>query len=843
VITTIAGEFNPYDPLDLRYDIAYNQHVLLAVSGYGITANDYIVSGTTLTIKSSFAKYFTKPQSYSFKATFAKAMATITKDFSFQVVDSKYPYQITNGGFETGDYLGWNGYQVWKDESGMFSYRSERIVNTANYGSSNANAYNRDGQYHLGVYAYPYVNANKDLNQERMGMLRSSDFVLGGSGWIGFKLGGGQNPGTAYISIKNSVTNIEVARYANRHFGKTIVSGTDNAEAYMFQYYADLSSHIGEELYVLAVDAASHEWNVLSLDSVVTYMPTTPTPTPNQLATDIKPNINGLGTATNAMSNPLSANVNLWEDPSGIFRYQDGSARTNAVMGDGALGVVRSPSFKIVRSANRYLVWEWEGSLMLDKQIFLSVKETLTNNEVVRLVRRDNLSTKSSGGMDKHWYDLGGLSEDKEYYIELTDNAKSSWGLISLRNINLAPEGDSHIQVATDVAVNCFYGLGRVDFTSGGYRSASDYSYDPVTTVMDGVVSLGVNAGHEAIIGYRTNSNNTWTQYRQAGGATLDASLTSSSFEGMSIKRGMLQGLLSANTYQYRFGDRGQIGPWRSFKTPDPDEIVFSWATDSQALSLEGAKVFNRLVEKAVSIEPKISFGLLTGDTVEQGADDKMWQWFSEATIKKTDMPFMAIPGNHDYYDGNSGWLNNSHFEAFWPHPTNGYNGYSSYYFNIGPALFVMVDSVDTAYGQSQINWFNQAVSAANADIVIVGTHYSAYGGHHLTTSAAFRDVWAPVFDANHVDLVLSGHDHLFTRTPPMRDGSVNRTSGTIYVSGGSASEKIYDVPSELFGQYDYYLPYQTNVVTIFTITSTTLSAKTVTIDGVQIDNFSINIS
>ena len=479
---------------------------------------------------------------------------------------------------------------------------------------------------------------------------------------------------------------------------------------------------------------------------------------------------------------------------------------------------------------------------MLDKQIFLSVKETLTNNEVLRLVRRDNLAAKSSGGMDKHWYDLGGLSEDKEYYVELVDNAKSSWGIISLRNIDLASEGDSRIQVATDVAVNCFYGLGKVDFVSGGYRSASNFSYDPVTSVMDGIVSLGANASQEAILGYRTNSNNAWAQYRQAGGETVDVSATSTTFEGMSLKRGPLPGLQAASTYQYRFGDRGQIGPWRHFKTPDPNEIVFSWATDSQATSLNGAKVFNNLVQKAISVEPKTSFVLLTGDIVEQGADDKMWQWFSEATIKKADMPFMAVPGNHDYYDGSSNWLDNSHFEAFWPHPTNGSNGYSSYYFKIGSTLFVMLDAVDVSYGQSQINWFNQVVSAANAAIVIVGTHYSAYGSHHLTTAAAFRNVWGPVFDANEVDLVLSGHDHLFTRTPPMRGGTVNRASGTIYVSGGSASEKIYDVPSELGGLYDYYLPYQTNVVTIFTITSTSLTAKTIASDGVHLDTFSITI-
>lgn len=427
-ITPIVDEFNLDDESDLRFSISAGQYSFMRLEGLGITEGDYEINDDILTIRSDYLRYFQNIGVYELGAIFSLGENEYREPVSFEIFKDQSEHRIHNAGFETGDFHGWNAYQLWKDEAGLSSFRSERIVDNPFYGSLNANTYNRDGNFHLGVYASPYDNENKDLNQERMGMLRSSDFVLGGSGWISFKLGGGQNMGTAYLSIKESATNVEVARYGNRHFGNTALSGTQNAEAYLFQYYADLSAHIGKTLYVLVTDAASHEWNVLALDSVETYFPSAPTPTLQEVAHDIKPVISNIGQNRPSISNTLSDNVSDWEDPFDIFQFANNSAQTNKTSGDGALGVVRSPAFKFSSTGNRILVWEWEGALNLDKQIFLLVKEARTNIEVLRLTRRADLASKSGGGMDKHWFDLGVLPEDREYYVELVDNAKSSWG-------------------------------------------------------------------------------------------------------------------------------------------------------------------------------------------------------------------------------------------------------------------------------------------------------------------------------------------------------------------------------------------------------------------------------
>jgi len=837
-IAPIIDTFNLDDELDLIFSINSGMYSFSHVEGLGITATDYEFLGGNLSIKSHYLRYFLSDGIYELDAVFTNIEGQVTEKLIFEIVRDNHSNRIHNAGFETGDYHGWNAYQLWKDESGLSSFRSERIVNNPNYGSLNANTYNRDGNYHLGVYASPYSGTNKDINQERMGMLRSSDFVLGGSGWISFKLGGGQNIGTAYLSVKESVTNIEIARFGNRHFGNTAISGTANAEAYLFQYYADLSAHIGKTLYVLVTDAASHEWNVLSLDSVETFLETAPTPTPEEVAIDIKPVIYGIGQNNTSIINTLSSNVNNWEDPSNIFQFTDNRARTNKTLGDAALGVVRSPAFKVSSLGNRALVWEWEGALNLDKQIFLLVKEVHTNIEVLRLTRRDNLSSKSGGGMDKHWYDLGWLAPDKEYYVELVDNAKSSWGLISIRNIDIVPINDSRASLATDMAINCNYGLARVDFATGGYRQASDYSYEQVTSVLDVFVSLGEDASTSAILGYQTNSNHTWIEYRKQW--QMSVSIEPSAYnDTQGVKRVEFNELHQNATYQYRIHDRANASSWKRFLTPDPNDFTFAFAGDSQSLSLESAHILENLFSAALYHDEGISFGLMTGDLVEEGANEKMWQWFFEATRTRETMAIMGVPGNHDYYATDGVWFNNNLFEQKIPHPRNGIGSFSSYYFKIGNALFIMLDAVDSTYGQSQIDWFRGIVSDNPATHIIVGTHYSAYGGHHATTSENFRNVWSPVFDECNVDVVLSGHDHLFTRTPPMRNNIVNRSNGTIYLTGGSASAKIYDVPASLYSQYDFYMSARQNVITIVNVTNTAINFTTINPNGDIVDQFS----
>jgi len=365
-----------------------------------------------------------------------------TLDHSLITVYNESAYQVLNGGFETDTLYGWNVWRLWKDEAPMAAWDVSLVTNSTYFDGSFP--YGRDGSYNMGITSSG--GTNWDQNSERMGYLRSSDFILGGSGWISFKLGGGQCTSFAYMSIRKTSDNTEVARFGNPNYKNTTIATAQygptitNAEAFLFQYYFNLSSvaTLGDSYYVLFCDTSAYSWSILSIDSVITYYPAAPTPGSNQTAVNILPSIYLAGSATTALSNGLTANVDNWGDPNAVFRWDGGAGRTNKVSGDADLGVARSSAFKI-DSSIKYLRWQWEGNISQDKRIYLSIREVGTNIEVLRLIRRYDQRNKTGGGFDFHWYDLSTvLSTSKEYYIELSDNMDGDYGLISVKEISIS---------------------------------------------------------------------------------------------------------------------------------------------------------------------------------------------------------------------------------------------------------------------------------------------------------------------------------------------------------------------------------------------------------------------
>ncbi|MCF7932642.1 MAG: InlB B-repeat-containing protein [Acholeplasmataceae bacterium] len=359
-------------------------------------------------------------------------------------------FEVENKGFETGDLYGWNVYNIWKNETGMQAWEDARVISDTYFGS---NPYDRDGSYNLGiVWSAENGNGSWDASSERMGHLRSSDFELGGSGWISFKLGGGRDESFAYVSVRRADTNKEVARFGNRHYNDTGVASTQygstitNAEAFMFQYYFDLLAvdgvSLGDEFYFVITDASSFSWTILSADSFETYYTNVPTPSADELADNIVPTIDGIATATNQIvsGNPFVSGLTGWTNVTGNFRFDGDGARSDQG-GDGATGVLRSSAFSI-DGDNKYLRFEWAGGLKYDKQIFISIKEVGTNIEVIRIVRRDSLSGKEDNNFDNHMADLSGLDTTKLYYIEIADDRDGGWGVSHVKSVRLINQAE-----------------------------------------------------------------------------------------------------------------------------------------------------------------------------------------------------------------------------------------------------------------------------------------------------------------------------------------------------------------------------------------------------------------
>jgi hypothetical protein len=173
-------------------------------------------------------------------------------------VEAPSPYEIANAGFETGSLGGWTIEGDAFDHAGVTdeeTWWAEKIP------------YNRDGNYHFGMY-----------NEAGTGKLTSTTFELGGSGWITFKLGGGKDVNKMYISVYDAETGAEIARYGNTEFADVNFPNIDQGMrlANLVQYKANLSEHIGKKLYIQIVDDATQDWGLMTFDSFFTKHDTVP---------------------------------------------------------------------------------------------------------------------------------------------------------------------------------------------------------------------------------------------------------------------------------------------------------------------------------------------------------------------------------------------------------------------------------------------------------------------------------------------------------------------------------------------------------------------------------------
>ena len=159
-------------------------------------------------------------------------------------------YNVMNGGFETGNLLGWS--LVSGDVPGR--------VTDINYFWNDANrVIEKDGNYSFtGVELNP-ENGNLE---HLMGTLRSNTFVLKANSSISFKMGGsGADRQDVCLRIVNAATGEVVAWYSNPNFR----DATLNAYNYEIKNATEMAC------YVEIVDNATSNWGLLGLDSINIY--------------------------------------------------------------------------------------------------------------------------------------------------------------------------------------------------------------------------------------------------------------------------------------------------------------------------------------------------------------------------------------------------------------------------------------------------------------------------------------------------------------------------------------------------------------------------------------------
>lgn len=180
---------------------------------------------------------------------------TYTSYASF-IIKGVASHDIKNAGFELGSLEGWtyvegtengqiNANALCKDET----FWGERIP------------FNKTGNY--------FFNGWNACSEEPNGYhLTSTSFTLAGSGYISFKMGG--NAAAVKVYKKDGTL---VAQYNNTEFNDAEFPHVEKGGrwATMTTFVADLSSYIGEELYIELHDLGAAPWGVAFFDEIVTY--------------------------------------------------------------------------------------------------------------------------------------------------------------------------------------------------------------------------------------------------------------------------------------------------------------------------------------------------------------------------------------------------------------------------------------------------------------------------------------------------------------------------------------------------------------------------------------------
>ena len=445
-LENIKVRFDMKKPSDLIFSLDLESgESLICLEGENIADGDYYLYGDQLCIRRDFWVNLD-----SGEHTIKVVTSLGDREINFDLNAQHKQNTIVNGGFETGDLFGWTVETVFKGDENILSYTDDGVKENDTFSSLEI-PYGGVGRY---VYGIDDVN-EKDWCQ-KVGVIRSSVFTLGGCGYITFMLGGGRNGETCYLSVRDADTDEELARYKNEKFflSSYVLNKNDYYGYNLVKYKADLSEYIGKNIFLEFCDYGTAEWDALTIDEIVTYYDTEPDT--GALANNIKPVFSGGYVMNNLYNGDFSLGLTGYTQSGAdrsdaeIFLVEDGVLKSSA-QGDRGRGVLRSSPFRLDGSGVISMNLGAAQGENYEKDTFVSVRECGTNREVFRFANRNHDGT----AMIKYYVDLS-AHIGKNLYLEFTDNATEAYDVIFVSDIVTyykdAPEYDF-----SDAAINIAY--------------------------------------------------------------------------------------------------------------------------------------------------------------------------------------------------------------------------------------------------------------------------------------------------------------------------------------------------------------------------------------------------
>ena len=283
---------------------------------------------------------------------------------------------------------------------------------------------------------------------------------------------------------------------------------------------------------------------------------------------------------------------------------------------------------------------------------------------------------------------------------------------------------------------------------------------------------------------------------------------TVSNFNGIYVHRATAYDLAYETEYVYRFRSGNNVSKNRYFETDAAAHFNFIYVGDPQigsnGVTNDTAK-WKNTITTAVTRFPETSLIVSAGDQVDSEFAIEQFQGF----IAPKEFDSLAVAttiGNHDY--------DSHYYKNFFNTPNTVIDGKtygnseagSDYWFTYNNVLFINLNTCNIEWDEHK-EFMQKAIDAnPNATWKVVVTHYSFFGAgpYYINEEIAKRRaIFGPMVDELGIDMVLSGHEHVYARSYMINDGttpdnangpqsSVTDPEGVLYLTGGSSSGSKY---------------------------------------------------
>lgn len=233
----------------------------------------------------------------------------------------------------------------------------------------------------------------------------------------------------------------------------------------------------------------------------------------------------------------------------------------------------------------------------------------------------------------------------------------------------------------------------------------------------------------------------------------------------------------NGSKFSFIFVGDPQIGSSNELKGAATEEFYNAQSAAVANDAFNWNTTLNQAMEKTGN---KASFVLSSGDQIQStkkkspnkaawGSEIEYSGYLSPEVLKN--LPVATTVGNHDADNANYTYhFNTANASKL---GSNGKVG-GDYWFKHDNALFIMLNTQDTNVEEHR--QFIEQTVAANKDCKwrIVTLHQDIYGSAEHSNEPEITNLryqLAPIFEDNKVDVVLTGHDHAYSRTQILKGG------------------------------------------------------------------------